>query len=426
MHATGLPLATCADQTLSKLAAATGSDAVARLDGATLLYERAMLQGMTIPGRTSAGGGCRLFDSVGDTIALNLARPTDRELLPALFASDDLDTDDQEAIAARIAKSDAAALVMRGRSMGLAIASEREMLACRHAGAGAGASADAGAGTRAGARVGSATRGFELPDACIELVAGPAAVTPVRRAPRIVDLSALWAGPLAAHLLWLAGAEVVKVESRTRPDSMRDGNNPFYALLNQGKASVALDLKNDSERQALLSLIAASDIVIEAARPRALAQLGIDAAQIVRTTPGLVWVTITAHGAVGEAANWVGFGDDCAVAGGLSAALRSATGHTGMPATGFVGDAIADPLTGLLAALVAWETWASRRGGRFVLAMSHVVAQCLAKAREQDPLALESSLTAWRAAAGKPFPTVTRRSIGALASFGEHTRTYLD
>ena len=405
MPTNGFPLATCADETLSALAAATGSNALARLDGTTLLCERAMLNGMTIPGRTSAGGGCRLLDSVGDTVALNLARPTDRELLPALFEADDLDTDNDEAIAARIARSEAAALVTRGRSMGLAIASEREMLEYRAA---------------ASAGVGRATQGIELLDACVELVAGSPAVTPVRHAPRIVDLSALWAGPLAAHLLWLAGAEVVKVEGRTRPDSMREGDNTFYGLLNQGKASVALDLKNDSERQVLLSLIAASDIVIEAARPRALAQLGIDAAQIVRTTPGLVWVNITAHGATGEAANWVGFGDDCGVAGGLSAALRSATGHAG-----FVGDAIADPLTGLLAALVAWKAWAARRGGRFALAMSHVVAQCLARAREQDPLALESSLTAWRAAAGKPFPTVTRRSIGALPSFGEHTRNYL-
>src|SRR3984893_18618684 len=110
MPTVGFPLATCADQTLAKLAAATGSDAVAQLDGATLLCERAMLGGMRIPGRTSAGGGCRLFDAVGDTIALNLARPADRELLPALFETDDLDTDDQAAMAARVARSDAAAL----------------------------------------------------------------------------------------------------------------------------------------------------------------------------------------------------------------------------------------------------------------------------------------------------------------------------
>jgi CoA-transferase family III len=406
MAATGLPLTDCADQTLARLAAATGATALARLDGATLLGERAMLGGMTIPGRTSAGGGCRLFDAVDDTIALNLSRAADRELLPALFETDDLDTRNDEAIAARIACSDAAALVERGRWMGLAIASEREMLRRSEAAGADPAPISPGTGL--------------LPRACVELVAGPHATNRPSRPPRVVDLSALWAGPLAGHLLWLAGAEVVKVESRTRPDAMREGNNPFYALLNQGKSSVALDFRDTSDRQALLSLITSSDIVIEAARPRALAQLGIDADQIVRTTPGLVWISITAHGAIGDTADWVGFGDDCGVSGGLSAALRAATGHTG-----FVGDAIADPLTGVLTALLAWEIWTSRRGGRFAVAMSQVVTQYLAEARKRDPLALKSSLIAWSACVGKPFPTVDRRTIGPLPSFGEHTRAYL-
>jgi hypothetical protein len=390
MASIGFPLAGCADQAIARLATATGSQAIAKLDGATLLCERAMLGGMAIPGRVSAGGGCRLFDAADGTIALNLARPTDRELLPALFETDDLDADDRQAIAARIGRSDAAALVMRARSMGLAIAAEHETL-------------------------------VSPVDACVELVTGPAAAASARRhTPRVVDLSALWAGPLAAHLLWLAGADVVKVESRTRPDAMREGNNTFYALLNQGKASVVLDFGDANDRRALLSLIASADIVIEAARPRALAQLGINAAQIVRRTPGLVWVTITGHGALGEAANWVGFGDDCGVSGGLSAALRAASGRSG-----FVGDAIADPLTGMLAALVAWEAWRSRQGGRFGLAMSRVIARSLCLARDQDPSALELSLTAWSASVGKPFPTVNRRSTGALPSFGENTRSYL-
>jgi hypothetical protein len=415
MTAIGYPLAGCADQTLVRLATATGSAALAKLDGTTLLCERAVLGGMTIPGRTSAGGGCLLFEALGDTVALNLARPADRELLPALFETDDLDTNDREAIAARIARSDASALVMRGRSMGLAIAAEHETLVAHPTLVG---HTDRGARRCSRAVAGSLARGGS---ACVELVAGPPAVASARRhVPRVVDLSALWAGPLAGHLLWLAGADVVKVESRSRPDAMRDGNNTFYALLNQGKASVVLDLRDANDRQALSSLIATSDIVIEAARPRALAQLGIDAAQIVRRTPGLVWMTITGHGAVGEAANWVGFGDDCGVSGGLSAALRAASGRTG-----FVGDAIADPLTGMLAALVAWEAWTTRQGGRFGLAMSRVVARCLAMARDQDPSALDLSLTAWSAAAGKPFPTVSRRSIGALPAFGENTGSYL-
>jgi hypothetical protein len=331
-----------------------------------------------------------MFDAVDDTVALNLARPADRELLPALFETDTLDPHDHEAIAQRIAHSDAAALISRGRSMGLAIASLREALPS------------------------PATP-------CIELNSGRPAAANQRKSPRVVDLSSLWAGPLAAHLLWLAGAEVVKIESRTRPDSGRSGDERFYALLNQGKASVLLNLSDAVDRQALLSIIAAADIVIESARPRALAQLGIDAAQLVRTTPGLVWLCITGHGAEGEAGGWVGFGDDCGVAGGLSAALRTACGTTG-----FVGDAIADPLTGMEAALVAWNAWTSRRGGRVALAMSHVVARAVTESRTDDPAQWQEALCAWGAAVEKPFPAVPLRSIGTLPALGEHTRSYLE
>ena len=254
----------------------------------------------------------------------------------------------------------------------------------------------------------------------VELAPGLPARSFTRRMPRIIDLSALWAGPLASHLLWLAGAEVIKVESRSRPDAMRDGDREFHALLNQGKASVVLDFNDANDRNALRSLIAGADIVIEAARPRALAQLGIDAVEIVSKTPGLVWISITAHGAQGESANWVGFGDDCGVAAGLIAELRAATG-----CAGFVGDAIADPLTGIFSALTAWNAWASRCGGRIGVAMTQVVAQCLQQARSEDAEALHRSLTDWSAAIGRSFPAVTRRAAGPVPALGEHTREYL-
>jgi crotonobetainyl-CoA:carnitine CoA-transferase CaiB-like acyl-CoA transferase len=188
--------------------------------------------------------------------------------------------------------------------------------------------------------------------------------------------------------------------------------------LNQGKQSVVFDFNDHNDLSTLRSLIASSDIVIEAARPRALEQLGIRVADLLRTTPGLVWITITGHGAQGEAAQWVGFGDDCGVAGGLTAELQSATGRTA-----FVGDAIADPLTGIFAALTAWDAWAGGRSGRFSLAMSHVVAHCLAEARRNDPHTLRSSLREWAASVGKPFPQVARRPTGALPSFGEQTHS---
>ena len=106
-----------------------------------------------------------------------------------------------------------------------------------------------------------------------------------------------------------------------RPDSLRRGDPALFARLNQGKASVALDIAAQTGREALLALIARADIVIEAARPRALAQLGIEADALVAAQPGLVWLTITGHGARAPQRDWVGFGDDTAVAGGLSAPL---------------------------------------------------------------------------------------------------------
>jgi CoA-transferase family III len=395
-----IPLASIARQALARLAAASASPALRALDGATLLGERAMRAGLRIPGRTSAGGGCRLFDARGDTIALNLARSADRELLPALFENEQLNANDDVAIAACMGRTDAHALVRRGRSMGLAIAAEHERAPVHEH-------------RPLFGRGGSTTL-------CTELAAAACATAAVRTTPRVVDLSALWAGPLAAHLLWLAGAEVVKVESRSRPDAMRDAAGDFYDLINQGKATVAVDLADGSERRALLSLIASADIVIEAARPRALQHFGIDADRIARDTPGLVWISITAHGATGEAADWVGFGDDCGVSGGLSAALRSATGRTG-----FVGDALADPLTGIFASLAAWQAWISGWGGRLELAMSHVVARCLATARYENPDGLQACLRAWEGACGQPFPNVTRRPVLARPLFCGGIQEYI-
>lgn len=404
MVAIAIPLASCADEVIRRLATATGSSSIAALNGQTLLGERAMMAGMRIPGRVSAGGGCRLFDALDDTIALNLSRVSDRELLPALFESETLDISDDDSIAALVARCDAASLVMRGRSMGLAISAEHETCGRSLGLAISGTHETRGAPSKPGVQL------------------APGCVTNSRHAsrPRVVDLSALWAGPLSSHLLWLAGAEVIKVESRKRPDAMRNGDSQFYSLLNQGKSSVVVDLASHNDRNALRALISTADIVIEASRPRALAQLGFDAAEIVSMTPGLVWITITGHGATDEPANWVGFGDDCGVAAGLSAALREVTGRPG-----FVGDAIGDPLTGLFAADAAWHAWQSRAGGRIGIALSDVVAHCLARCRELDPALLREQLLNWSTSVGAPFPIVQRRDIGSAFAMGEHTRAVL-
>jgi crotonobetainyl-CoA:carnitine CoA-transferase CaiB-like acyl-CoA transferase len=188
-----------------------------------------------------------------------------------------------------------------------------------------------------------------------------------------VDFSALWAGPLCAHVLGLAGARIVKVETPQRPDGARRGSRTLYDLLHAGHWSVMLDPATTDGRRALVALVAAADIVIEASRPRALAGFGLDAQAAVDN--GTVWVSITA---AGRDSSSVGFGDDVAAGAGLVAC-----DDQGQPV--FCGDALADPLTGLVAAELVMSALGSGRGALLDIAMSAVVAGTLSPRPGEDP-----------------------------------------
>ncbi|MEY4160054.1 MAG: hypothetical protein RLZZ136_675 [Pseudomonadota bacterium] len=365
-----IPLTRWADRQLRLLAKTTKSDEIAALQGATLLGERAASNRFFIPGLCSAGGKCQLFSSRNGWLALNLARDSDWDLLPALLETPLSAAPDIGEIAKLVLEGDAADLTARGRDMGMAIAHCHENTVTPP----------------------------------IQELCPTRPVTPPSWRPLAIDLSSLWAGPLASHLLQLAGAEVIKVETLSRPDGLRQGDPALFNLLHQNKANVAINLASANGRAALHTILSRADIVIEAARPRALEQLGLMAVDFITAKPGSVWISITGHGAYGQAANWIGFGDDCGVAGGLSSALFEATG-----AYGFVGDAIADPLTGIFAALAAWQAWSSGKGGRYGLAMSAIVKQALAEDRAADPALLQHELIAWAQSIGRPFPSTTQR-----------------
>lgn len=327
------PLAAWADREANRLRSLAPS---ADVDGAALLGERAALRGLVRLGRTAPGGVCRLLRARDAWLAVNLARPDDRSLVPAW-----LETPHPGPLATEIAVRNAGTLVERARLLGLAVA-------------------PAGAAEPA-----------ESPPHRILLRGAPRSPTR-RHAPRVVDLSALWAGPLCANLLGLAGARVVKIECRTRPDGARSGSRSFFDLLNAGKASVALDFRDTGDRAHLLRLVRQADIVIESARPRALRQLGIDAEACVREH-GTTWVSITGYGRGAPEEDWVAFGDDAAAAAGLCAAAGDSAGPL------FCSDAIADPLAGLHAAVVALESWQSGAGALLDVSLHGVVASILAE-----------------------------------------------
>ncbi|MBV1918700.1 MAG: CoA transferase, partial [Sphingomonadaceae bacterium] len=306
-----IPLSRWAGRKLSELGEITGSARIADLDGQTIVGERGSARDFEIRGKQSTGvGGSHLHPTRdGSWFALTIMRGADREYLPALFGKEGMEDADEDAIAAEVLRHDSHELLATGRTLGLPVACSDE----------------------------------EPASPPVEVLSeGPHRQRPSGHVPLVVDMSAIWAGPLAGHLLWLAGAKVIKVESRKRPDLIRSSDPLTFEIVNQGKDCIAVDLTCEMERDRLIELIRKADFVLEASRPRALRHLGIDADQIVREVPGLVWLSITGHGATGDAANWVGVGNDCAVAGGMSRALADAAGDIG-----YVGDALADPLTGI-------------------------------------------------------------------------------
>lgn len=318
-----VPLGSCADGALAVIGSLAVHAMPFELQGARLLGERAALSGLARAGTAACGGACRLLDALGGGIALNLTRGEDWAVLPAWLECRPLS--DWDAVREIVGQRTCDELVPRGRELGLALSE----VDAAHA---------------------SPAEWFR-----IEGQSGRSG-SPRRAVPRVVDLSSLWAGPLCSHLLQLGGADVIKVESRTRPDGARQGPSAFFDLLNAGKRSVALDLDRAGGRAQLLALLRDADIVIEASRPRALRQLGVRAEALVHDCPHLTWISLTGHGRGEPQENWIAYGDDAGVDAGLARVMREACGTTM-----FVGDAIADPLAGLHAAAAAWWSW--RNGG---------------------------------------------------------------
>lgn len=269
--------------------------------------DRRGLLPLDAPTRISPNRACRMVRAADGWVAVNLAREEDRDLVPAWLEGEfgEAPWDQVERLAPA---RNAAAWVERAALLGL----------------------PAGAvGEAVGARTESGPRG---------------AARQREGAPKVIDISALWAGPMCGAILAAAGCEVTKVESTRRPDPTRTSMPEFHRRLNGGKREVALDFADPSGRAALREAVMAADVVITGARPRAFASLGFDPEEI--TAGGAVWVAISGHGwAQGHR---VAFGDDAAAAGGLVA-----WSDGGEPR--FLGDALADPVTGLAAAVGALE-----------------------------------------------------------------------
>ena len=174
---------------------------------------------------------------------------------------------------------------------------------------------------------------------------------------KVIDFTAFWAGPYATGLLAGLGADVIKVESISRPDPIRYSSSvppsdplwfeksAVFGSCNANKRGITLELDTPVGRDLALRLVAGADVVIENFTPRVMERFGLDYPDLSAVNPGLVMVRMSAFGAHGPWRDRPGFAQTMEQISGLA----WITGYE--DARPLVVKGVCDPVGGLHAAL---------------------------------------------------------------------------
>lgn len=164
----------------------------------------------------------------------------------------------------------------------------------------------------------------------------------------VLDLTHVLAGPFCSHTLADLGARVIKVERPGTGDDTRafppfvQGESAYFAALNAGKQSIALDLKADADRDILDQLLAASDVVLENFRPGVMEKLGFGWDVLHARYPRLIYGAVSGFGHNGPEAGKPAYDMVVQARGGV----MSITGEEGGPPVR-VGASIGDIVAGM-------------------------------------------------------------------------------
>ncbi|MFV9633715.1 CaiB/BaiF CoA transferase family protein [Mycobacterium neumannii] len=171
---------------------------------------------------------------------------------------------------------------------------------------------------------------------------------------RVVELTKVWAGPYAGKMLALLGAEVIKVECSATPEEMRayggtDINHaPYFLSINPEILSVDLDIKTPRGRDALLALVARSDVVLNNLRPGAMERQGLGYRDLTALKSDIISVSVKMWGNDGPLGHQTGYAPCFAALAGLA----SLVGYPGGPPLG-ASMRYGDSTVGAAAALAA-------------------------------------------------------------------------
>lgn len=147
----------------------------------------------------------------------------------------------------------------------------------------------------------------------------------------VCDFSWVGAGPIATNVLGQCGAEVIKIESKSRPDLLRTGGpfkdgineglerSGYFANRNPNKKGIALDMSHPKARAVAVRLIKKSDIVINNFRVGQMEKWGLGWEDVKKINPRIIYVTMSLQGETGPQKSYMGFGVNLNALCGLTA-----------------------------------------------------------------------------------------------------------
>ena len=207
---------------------------------------------------------------------------------------------------------------------------------------------------------------------------------------RVVDCTAWWAGPVATAALAALGADVIKVESVSRPDNMRFASTrrptedqwwewgPIFHAANAGKRGVTIDLSRPEGSDMFERLLQSADVLVENFTPRVMEQFGFGWDRVHALNDRLIMVRMPAFGLDGPWRDRTGFAQTMECLTGMS----WLTGFVDGPPVLVRG--ACDPLAGMHAVIATMLALTERdRRGEGVLVESAMVESVLNAAAEQ-------------------------------------------
>jgi len=168
----------------------------------------------------------------------------------------------------------------------------------------------------------------------------------------VVDLSRILAGPYCTFLMAELGARIIKVEPPGKGDDAREygpfknGVSTYFASINRGKESIALDLKAPADKRIFEALLAKADVIVENFRPGTMEKLGYGWETLHPRYPRLIYASASGFGHTGPFSNYPAY--DMVVQG--LGGIMSITGHPGQPPVR-IGMSIGDIGAGLYTAV---------------------------------------------------------------------------